>query len=454
MEFFVIGVSHHQTPVALREKFACIQSNEPRLHQHCSASGVLKELLILSTCNRLEIIGVSPEPAKAHQTIIKALLDITQLSLADLTPLIYEFYGSKAARHLFRVSASLDSLILGEAQILGQVKEAFRQSLRLRSAGPIINKLMHKSFQAAKRVRTETCLAGGAVSVASAAVSLAKTLKGGNLNGAKTLILGAGPMASLAARHLIKRNAQVTIMSRTPEKADYLAHKHQITAAPWGQLSKILIKADIVIAATGAKAPILNLNNVSESVHERAPKSLLIIDIGVPRNVSHDLKRLEAITLRNIDDLNEVVWDSRLSRQNAATKAELIIDEELLKFTHWLKIFNQRPTVTALTKKAEKIRRLELKRTFNQHHFSQEQQKALESMTAAMVRRLLHDPLVFIKNQTLASCAYRTMENLCQKHLAATDCQGCKQDAGHLAAHLTAIERLFNLKPDEAATDH
>jgi glutamyl-tRNA reductase len=300
---------------------------------------------------------------------------------------------------------------------------------------------MHKSFRAAKRVRAETCLAAGTVSVASAAVSLARLLAGGSIRGAETLLLGAGPMAALAAAHLKKREANLVIVSRTHEKAAALAAKHGARSRPWAELNQAVLEADIIIAATGAQSPILNLANMEKVLALRsALRPLMIIDIGVPRNVSHDLKHLEAVILRNIDDLNEVVWENRVSRQEAAEQAEVIIEEEVDKFARWLDNFDDRPTVAALTQKAEKIRRLELTRTFNQHDFNDEQREALETMTSALVRRLLHDPLNFIKSPVPGAAA------LCAKEPGSPPCGDC----AHKGQRLASIRRVFNIRPDEA----
>ncbi len=398
MRFFIIGVSHHHAPVAIREKFVGLSEAERFFYDRSTKGGVLDETLIISTCNRLEILAVSRHPDAGRQVVLDTLAEAANLPAADFQPYLHEFHGLEAARHLFRVAGSLDSLVLGEPQILGQVKDAFRQALAHRRSGPFLNKLMHKCFRAAKRVRSETSLAGGAVSVAGAAVALARRLSGGQLDRASTLLLGAGPMAALAAANLRKRPlAGLTIMNRTQAKAEILAQKHQAVGRPWEELDQALAKADLVIAATGAPNPVLTFARLDPIMRRRPDRPLTIIDIGVPRNAAHDVKHLPQVALRNIDDLNEVVWESRAARQEAARRAETIIEEEVAKFGQWLKTQASRPTVTALTRKAERIRRLEVERTLSQHDFSPAQAEALEVMTEALVRRLLHDPLAFIK---------------------------------------------------------
>jgi len=402
--FFVIGISHHQAPVAVRERFSALVDLEKLFYDQPSAKSILHESLVLSTCNRLEVLGVSRDLNQGRQVILAALSDISSLPIDEIRPYLHIYEGVDSARHLFRVASSLDSLVLGEPQILGQVKEAFHQALTQRQASFFISRLMHRCFRAAKRVRSETSLAGGTVSVAGAAVALARSLEGGDLSGKSMLILGAGPMAALALANLKKRSpAQLTIMNRTSGKAEALADKQGVAFRPWEELAPALLETDIVIAATGAQSPILTYENLEKITAVRG-RSLTIIDIGVPRNASHDVKYLDKVVLRNIDDLNEVVWESRAARKAAAKKAEEIIEEEVAKFEEWLKSLTHQSTVTALTHKAEHIRRLELNRTLSQHDFSPEQATAIETMTAALVRRLLHDPLAFIKSSTNGQC--------------------------------------------------
>ncbi|MDR1045274.1 MAG: glutamyl-tRNA reductase [Candidatus Adiutrix sp.] len=399
MDFLIVGVSHQRAPLDIREKFSGRDNLEELLYQIQVGDGVLNELLILSTCNRLEILAAGQRAEEVRRAIVGSLAAISGLAEEDFGPYSHEFRGLEAAHHLFRVAASLDSLVLGEPQILGQVKEAYRRALDHRRAGLLVTKLMHRCFRAAKRVRSETTLAGGTVSVAGAAVALARNLSGGRLSESSTLLLGAGPMAALAAANLKKNPpARLTVMNRSQDRARLLAAKHGAAVRPWEELEEALAEADLVIAATGAPHPILTSERLAEIQPGRADRPLIIIDIGVPRNVAHDVKRLPNLILRNIDDLNEVVWESRISRQEAADRAEAIIGEEVAKFAHWLESLVSQPTVSALTRKAESIRRLELERTLSQHQFSPEQAASLEAMTSALVRRLLHDPLVFIKS--------------------------------------------------------
>jgi Glutamyl-tRNA reductase len=244
-------------------------------------------------------------------------------------------------------------------------------------------------------------------------------------------------MASLAAAHLKKRApADLVIMNRSLENAEMLAAKYGARCRPWAEFNPAVLEADLIIAATGAQSPILTLESLGNIMALRgSSKPLTIIDIGVPRNAGHDLKRLSNVILRNIDDLNEVVWENKVSRKEAADKAESIIDEEVDKFGQWLKSLASQPMVTALTIKAETIRRNELQRTLSQHSFSPDQQAALEVMTSALVRRLLHDPLAFIK----------------QSGSQTDDCQGRQDECAPKERCLRSIRRAFNIDADKAA---
>jgi len=403
MDFFIIGVSHHRTPVSLREKLPPPEILEAALQTLQDQNADLAESLILSTCNRLEVLAVSGQPEAAAEAATEALARAAGLSLAELNPCLHRYFGLKAVRHIFRVSASLDSQVLGEPQILGQVKAAFRESVHRGRAGAFLHKLMHRAFRTAKRVRGETRLADGAVSVAGAAVALARSLWERDLAQAGIVILGAGPMAALAANNLKKRAAaDLTVLSRTLARAEGLAAKSGATVRPWSELTAALARADLVIAATAAREPVLTAENLRPVLAGRPERPLFIIDIGVPRNAAHDVKRLKNVVLRNIDDLNETVWENRLNRAEEASAAETVVKEEVDKFGRWLARQAHQPTLAALTRKAETIRRLELKKTLSQLDFDSDQRAALEVMTAALVRRLLHDPLVFIKNSSPA----------------------------------------------------
>ena len=401
MDFFIIGVSHHRAPVSLREKLPPPDVLEALFETGKDRNLGLSESLVISTCNRLEVLAVSGQPETSARAAAETLASAAGLAPDELTPSLHQYFGLEAVRHIFRVSASLDSQVLGEPQILGQVKAAFRESVGRGRAGPFLHKLMHRAFRAAKRVRGETRLAGGAVSVAGAAVALARGLWGGELARARVVVLGAGPMAALAADNLRKRAAaDLTIVSRTLAKAETLAAKSGAAARPWPELTAALGQADLVIAATAAPDPVLTGENLRPALAGRLKRPLFIIDIGVPRNAAHDVKRLKNVVLRNIDDLNEAVWESRLNRAEEAAAAEAVVLEEVDKFGRWLARQAHQPTLAALARKAETIRRLELKKTLRQHDFNSDQREALEAMTAALVRRLLHDPLLFIKNSS------------------------------------------------------
>ena len=394
MNIFVIGISHHKSSVALREKLAtldlaCFSAD---LYQKWG----LKEYVFLSTCNRFEFWGTTDDLDILAEKLLEFLALLAQVPLEELAMAIYFKRSHEAVRHVFRVAASLDSLVLGEAQILGQVKDAYRLALKRRTCGPVLSKLMHKCFQAAKRVRAETQVAGGTVSVSSVACRLAQKAVP-DLKNQTVLILGAGQMASLATAHFKGECARTIILNRSFDKAEELASEHKVCAERIDQLPALLLEARILVAATGATEAVIKTDFLQDLQAKRQYQPLFIVDIALPRNVEEGAGQIAGVCLKNIDDLKEVVDGNRLLRQKEVVRAEEIIQYELEKFAKWHEGLAVRPTITSLISKGEDARRRELKRTLSLYKFDSEQEKALELMSKALVKRLLHDPLHFIK---------------------------------------------------------
>ncbi|MDR2141467.1 MAG: glutamyl-tRNA reductase [Deltaproteobacteria bacterium] len=416
MDIFIYGAGHWETPVAVREKLALVDLAGPRLYG-LFAANVLSEALILSTCNRLEIVGVAPDLAKAREALGSLLAQGAGLAVAELDQYFHFFQGQDAVRYLFRVTSGLDSQVLGEPQILGQVKESFREALKNRTVGPVVGKLFHKSFRAAKRARAETELAQGAVSVASAAVETAETLLG-PLAGRRALVLGAGDMAALTVAHLGGRDLlSLTIINRTLAKAKALAEKFGAQARPWPELAAALGESDLVFSAVGGAEPVLTRSLVAPAAQGR---SLWLFDLGVPRNIEVQAGELAGVSLRNIDEIADLVKANQLSRQREVARVEAIIEEELTKFNQWVAGLAARPIIKALTQLAEEARSLELGKTLARRDFTEEQSQALEAMTRSLVRRILHNPLSFAKS--------------CHRH-------------GRADYNLDMVRRIFGLDP-------
>jgi glutamyl-tRNA reductase len=396
MEILVSGASHREAPVGLRERLAR-GGLEPRLLLELMTAGIVKEGLVISTCNRLEIVAVAEDPERAALELRSLMAGAAGLDPFELAGSVHEFRGLKAVGHLFRVASGLDSQVLGEAQILGQVKEAYRQAARFRTVGPMVSKLFHKSFQTAKRVRSETGLASGTVSAASAAVETAERIIG-PLRGLTALILGAGEMAAAAAGHLVARGVgPLLVLSRSQAAADELAGRHGGEGLAWGELASALERADLLVAAVAADRPVVTLKAVAGRARGAAPRRLLIMDLGLPRNVEPEVGALEGVELRNMDDFESLTAGGRDVRRREAERAEVVVAEEVAKFGRWLESLSASPTIKDLIRLAEGARAVEVERTVARNGFSPEQIEALEAMSRSLVRRLLHNPLAFVK---------------------------------------------------------
>jgi glutamyl-tRNA reductase len=401
MEILVSGASHREAPVELRERLAR-GGLEQRSLVDLATRGVIKEGLVISTCNRLEIVAAADDPDIASFELKRLMARSASLSVEEISASLHEFRGLAAVQHLFEVASGLDSQVLGEAQILGQVKEAYRQAVRFRTVGPMVSKLFHKSFQAAKRVRSQTELAFGAVSVASAAIETAQ-LALGSLKGLAALVIGAGEMASAAAAHLKARGVKsVIIASRSSERARALAGKCGGLAVPLEELSEALAEADILISAAASDKPVVTLETMAFRAG-RGPdggasaKPLAILDLGLPRNVRPEVGGLPGVTLKDIDDFKAAASGAKALRSAEAEKARAVIAEEVAKFSQWLSSLSTSPTIKDLIRLAEEARMMEVERTTSKNGFSPEQVEALEAMSRSLVRRILHNPLAFVK---------------------------------------------------------
>ncbi|MBD3398682.1 glutamyl-tRNA reductase, partial [Candidatus Micrarchaeota archaeon] len=306
-----------------------------------------------------------------------------------------------AIRHVFRVAASLDSMVLGEPQILGQVKDAYRKATRSRSTGPILNRLMHKSFFTAKRVRNETGVGLAAVSVAYAAVELgAKIL--GDLRKRKVLLVGAGEMAELAARHLMRQvDSPMEIANRTYETAVCLAEEMQGCAVEMESVNEAIERADVVITSTASCEPIIHKDLMKKIMKNRRYKPIFFIDIAIPRDVDPEVEELEGVYLYNIDDLQSVVTSNEDERKKEAQRGELIINQEVDKFSQWLTSLDSAPTIVALLEKMERIRSNEISKMNGKlSGLTQEQKEAIEAITKGIINKIAHDPIVFLKKMS------------------------------------------------------
>ena len=401
MRLVLIGMNHKTTPVEIRERLqlACGEGDRPLAELMRLAE--VREVLYLATCNRVEVLARVTDGEQAVAGLKAFILRQGNLSTAELERCLYVHRDREAVRHLFRVTASLDSLVMGEPQILGQMKAAFREAVDHRATGVLLNRLVHHAFRVAKRVRTETGIAGNAVSVSYAAVELAKKIFG-DLKGKTILLIGAGEMSELAARHLIRQGVgRIMIANRTYARAEEMAALFQGVAVSFEGLTDCLPEVDIVIASTGAPGYILTAEQVSEALRRRRNRLLFLIDIAVPRDIDPGAGDIDNVFLYNIDNLQEVVDGNKEVRRNEALKAEEIIEEEIAAFEQWFNALEVVPTIVALRDKVEGIMKGELEKSASWLGGLKEEDKTrVEVLAASIVNKILHEPMIGLKEES------------------------------------------------------
>ncbi len=396
-EILLLGANHNTAPVEIREKLALRETDPPavKLFQELPAC---QEIIFLSTCNRVEIILGTVRPDDAREQVIAAWARHTGLDKTLLQDNIYIYSGEKAVKHVFRVAASLDSMVVGEPQILGQLKDAYRTASEMDCSGPILNKLMHKAFSTAKKIRTETKIASQAVSISYAAVELAKKIFG-DLRGKSALMIGAGEMAELAAQHLKTSGIErLVVANRTLERALDLAKSLDGEAVSLEELEDVLIDVDIVISSTGAPGLVVKKDQVKRIMRPRRHRLLFFIDIAVPRDIDPKINSIDNVYLFDIDELKEVVEENKAERQKEALKAERMVEAELIKFKSWMQSLDIVPIIRQLQQKAEMVRQQELRRTLKNLKGLDDREKAcIEKLSQSLMNKMLHDPIIFLK---------------------------------------------------------
>jgi glutamyl-tRNA reductase len=401
MNIVLIGMNHKTAPLEIREKlaFSCGDGVDPL--QEIMKGPQVMEALYLSTCNRVEVLANTLEMNEAVESVKGFILSHGNLAPGEMERCLYVHCGSDAVRHLFRVASSLDSLVMGEPQILGQVKDAYRQCVEGKASGVILNKLLHQAFRVAKRVRTETAIAQNAVSVSFAAVELAKKILG-HLQGRTILLVGAGEMSELAARHLIQHGAErIIVANRTYARAVRLAEEFHGIPVDFEHLEEKLQEVDIVISSTGAAGYIISKEMIQAALHRRKNRLLFLIDIAVPRDIDPAAGEVDNVYLYNIDDLQAVVDENIRGRLKEAEKAEQIIDEEVVKFSEWLNTLEVVPTIVSLREKVEAIMKDELEKTLaGMQHLADEEKKNIEILASSIVNKILHDPVTGLKEES------------------------------------------------------
>jgi glutamyl-tRNA reductase len=397
-EIILIGVNHRTAPVEIRERISFPEEELDRYLKELKDLPGLSEGLILSTCNRVEICAATSDPDKGVKEIKGFLALQHHLPLSEFEDVLYVLQGEEVVRHVFRVAASLDSMVVGEPQILGQIKGAYKAAHATKATGTLLNQLFHKAFSAAKRVRTETSIGNRAVSVSFVAVELAKRIFA-HLEGREVLIIGAGEMCELAAQHLVRAGVKkVLVTNRTWERAVGLAERFQGDAIPFAELPLALVRADIVISSTDSPDFVVKREAVSEIIKKRKNSPLFFIDIAVPRDIDPQVNTIDNVYLYNIDDLQEVAETNIKDRQQEAYRAEAIVAAEVEQFCHWYQSLEVVPTIVSLQKKMEEMRERELRKTFSTlPQLSDREKKAMEALSDALVKKFLHGAITLLK---------------------------------------------------------
>lgn len=429
MHIIVVGLSHKTASVEIREKVAFSPNLiEKPLHELVALEDII-EGVIVSTCNRVEIYATTRDIAGGISRIKRFLADHHHISLESLEQHLYSYHSESAIRHVFRVASSLDSMVVGEPQILGQIKTAYGYAAEYKSSGIILNRFLHKAFSVAKRVRTETRIASSAVSVAFAAVELARKILG-DLAGRTVMLIGAGEMCELAAKHFLNCGASaVMVANRTFSRAERLAEEFSGEAVRFEELFDHLHRADIVLSSTGAPHTIIGPKDIETVVRRRKYKPMFFIDIAVPRDIDARVNDVEGAYLFTVDDLQEIIQANLAQRNLEARKAEEIIEQEIGQFFRWLSSLESTPTIVALRSKFEEIRRAELDRTLNSwKDLPPDGEKRLEVLTLAIINKLLHTPMAVLKQSGQGGRTDLYTDALRQLF----DLQTCAQDDGEL----------------------
>ncbi|MBO8127379.1 MAG: glutamyl-tRNA reductase [Firmicutes bacterium] len=429
MHLVGVGLNHKTAPVEIREQLAF--SGE-KLHQGLKsllAKETLSEAVILSTCNRTEVYAVCESSAVRGLSEIKEFLAETSEAKVDLDRHIYNLVDLEVVQHLFRVVSSLDSMILGEAQILGQVKNALHQALEYNSISAHLAKLFRQAIEVGKRIRTETEIGESAVSISYAAVELARKIFG-EIKGRTVLVIGAGEMSELTVKTLAAHGVDsVLVANRTRSRAEELAKRFKGRAVDYDALTENMAKADIIISSTGAPHTVIKRDMVKQAMRLRRNRPLFMIDIAVPRDIEESIHNLSNVYLYNIDDLENVVEANLAKREQQVEKAEAIINEEIEKFSKWWSSRQVVPVIKALRSYGHSIRIQELERLFNRlPELSEKEKECITSATNLIVNKILHQPVVSLKEEASRS-----------------------REKGILYTAL--LERLFNLEIEDKPGD-
>ena len=415
MNIAVVGLSHKTAPVEVREKLSIPEAKLEEAIHHLSSYPHIEEVAIISTCNRLEIYAVIKETEQGVREIAQFLSEVSHIPLYQLRRHLFVLLHQDAVRHLLRVAAGLESLVLGEGQILAQVKAAHKLAQKYQGLGRLLDRLFKQAISAGKRVRSETSIGTGAVSISSAAVELAQT-KVRDLGTCRVTIIGAGKMSRLLVQHLLaKRAATVAIVNRSPRRATELANQFpeaQLQLYSLTDLAEAIASSDLVFTSTAATEPILDRAKLETCLSGN--QSLMLFDISVPRNIHADVQGMNNVDAYNVDDLKAVVAQNHATRRQMALEAEALLEEELANFELWWRSLDAVPTISCLRSKVETIREQELEKALSRlgTEFAEKHQEVIEALTRGIVNKILHEPMVQLRAQQDIEARKRCLQSL------------------------------------------
>ncbi|MCE5190770.1 MAG: glutamyl-tRNA reductase [Actinomycetia bacterium] len=420
MHLIIVGLSHKTAPIEIRERLTFPAHKQAEALSLLTSDDRIAEAVIISTCNRTEIYAVASGDDEGVDAVIDFMATYHSLDRHELVRSLYMHRSEDVVRHLFRVVSSLDSMVIGEAQILGQVKEGYEHALGNGATGKVFNKLFRQSFEVGKRVRTETEIGENAVSISYAAIELAKKVFD-TLQGRTILILGAGKMSELTAKHLVSNGVKtVLVANRTFERAQDLASRFNGEAVRYDDLYTRMRDADVVISSTSATHYVITKEQVAQSMRGRGGRPLFLIDIAVPRDIEPAVNELGNVFLYDIDELTGVVESNLEERMREARRAEAIIDEEFAAFMRWRESLEVQPTIAAIRARAEVIREGELEKAYRRlGDLSDKDRQTVDALTSAIVNKMLHGPTQRLKQAAEAKDGYEYIETA--RHLYGLD---------------------------------
>ncbi len=400
-EILLIGINHKTAPVELRECIAFTKDESASALQTLSRKPHIKELLLFSTCNRVEVLVVTENKREAIESTKDYIAEVNKIPREEFEDSLYIHEGDEAVRHIFRVASSLDSMVVGEPQILGQVKDAYHMATEARVSGVILNRLLHRTFFVAKRIRTETGIGDHAVSISYAAVELGRKIFG-SLESKKVLLVGAGEMAELAVEHLIRNKVgDIYVANRTFENGVELARQFNGQALRFEEIAECLKVVDIIISSTGSPDFVITRDQVKSVIRIRRNRPIFFIDIAVPRDIDPLVNRLSNSYVYDIDDLQGVIDENIEDRQKEAIKGERIVDEAVIQFRDWYVSLEVVPTIVALRNKLESIAEIEIKKTLQSNKIPASGAQAIKRMADSLINKILHNPTVFLKKNSM-----------------------------------------------------